>query len=152
VRLEYLPIGIRFKSCNRVGILIDKTPSRALVEWESAPTSRSFTARNGEEITINSHGRQRTGCALDAAVVPAVVYGYPGRAYPRSKRLERVDRRVRRGSAARREEGKAQMRVNAIITTQQYRRLLKLSEQTGVKAVLAGTKRYCGIFGPARGA
>jgi predicted DNA-binding protein len=25
------------------------------------------------------------------------------------------------------------MRVNAIITTQQYRRLLKLSEQTGVK-------------------
>jgi len=71
VRLEYLPLGIRFRSVNRVGTLIDKTPSRALVEWESGPQIRKFTDhRTGEDVTITSNGRQRTGCALDATVVP----------------------------------------------------------------------------------
>lgn len=70
VRLEFLPIGMRFRSGNKFGVLVYKTPSRAVVDWEGQRQERTFTDhRTAKEVTI-AGGSKTTGCALDAGVVP----------------------------------------------------------------------------------
>lgn len=76
VRMEFLPVGTAFylntgNGKTKRGVLVSKTASRALVEWDGRPQERSFTDhRSGEEVTITASGRTRTGCALDCGVVP----------------------------------------------------------------------------------
>ncbi len=75
VKLEFLPEGARFRSGSREGQLIYKTPSRAMVEWNSGPQSKTFKnhqagGTEGVDVTITTSGKQRTGCALDAPVTP----------------------------------------------------------------------------------
>ncbi len=74
IQLHYLPLGARFRLVTeyqaRTGTLIDKTPSRATVEWEGGKAERSFTdRRNGATVIIDASSK-RTGCALECAVTP----------------------------------------------------------------------------------
>jgi hypothetical protein len=71
VRIEYLPVGLRFHCCGRLGMLLGKTPSRALVRWEGGRKEHSFLdKRTGEQVTFESNDSKTTGCALDAPVTP----------------------------------------------------------------------------------
>jgi hypothetical protein len=75
VHLEALPVGARFRSSvgtwSRGGVLVDKTASRAVVEWEGMARTSSFVSKKtGEAVEFESSGSKRTGCCLKAPVVP----------------------------------------------------------------------------------
>lgn len=70
VMLEYLPDGARFRCGGRIGQLVYRTPSRAVVDWEGAAKERRFTDKHGDQVIITASGAQRTGCALSAPVLP----------------------------------------------------------------------------------
>lgn len=71
VRLCYLPDGARFKQGDRVGQLIYRTPSRAVIEISGGKKEKTFqNHKTGEDVTISSSGMIRTGCSLEAPVRP----------------------------------------------------------------------------------
>lgn len=77
VQIEYVPLGARFKfrgTVVRYGRLLDKTPSRAVVQWEGAPQRREFTdSRTGAPVVIETDGARRSSVALSTPVIPVHV-------------------------------------------------------------------------------